>query len=871
MALPAGTRLGPYEIRAALGAGGMGEVYEATDARLDRTVAIKVLPDHVASDPELRQRFEREAKTLAALNHPHICHIHDIGSQDGIDFLVMEYLKGETLEQRLTRGALPVDQALRTAMEIADALDAAHRTGIVHRDLKPGNVMLTKAGTKLLDFGLAKRHPEAAVSVAAMTGTPTVSSPLTGMGRILGTFQYMAPEQLEGKEADARTDIFAFGAVVYEMVTGKKAFEGKSHASLIAAIISSEPRPIGDIQPLSPPALGRTLARCLAKDPDDRWQSARDLLEALRWAAEPVSPAVRETPQRQRHSLAWRLTVAGIASATALGGLGVLATDLLRSADPPSPMRLTIPISSEAFEPRISPDGRQLAYVSTGGRLFIRPLDSTTERPLTGVFATDAEWSPDGQSLAFSGQGRLARVNVQSEQVLVLCDLPPTTEPAGITWNDEGAIVFSAAGILYVVPAGGGTPTQVTTLNQARGDVAHLWPQFLPDNQRFIFLVQAREPENTGIYAGSLDSQDTTLVLRTEVRARLTSDYLLFVRQGALLAQPFDTRTMRLEGEPTQIANEVGTFVGYGAAWFSASDTGLLVYRPDHFLSARRELRWFDRNGTTLGSIGEPAPGFIVNLSPDETRVATTRYTNGNAGTWITDLNRSVASPLEADRTGEFDPQWSPDGTRIAFSSDRKGPMALFQRPVAGGTTELLYASDSAVFMSDWSSDGQYVLYHQGRTKFGALPMSGERTPMVVLDTPFGKDQAQFSPDTRWIAYNADNSGRFEVYVTSFPRGGEEMRVSRDGGVQPRWRADGRELFFLDLESRLMSVDVRDTSGRLEFGVPRLLFQAPVEATPEVELYDVTRDGRRFLMMVPLESSASQINVIVNWSSTLAR
>jgi eukaryotic-like serine/threonine-protein kinase len=468
----------------------------------------------------------------------------------------------------------------------------------------------------------------------------------------------------------------------------------------------------------------------------------------------------------------------------------------------------------------------------------------------------------------------LVRANVQEEQVQVLCALPSST-PEGITqgiaWSDDGIILFSAAGLLYRVVAGGGTPTPVTTLNQTRGDVAHLWPQFLPDNRRFIFLVQGRNPEDTGIYAGSLDSQDTRLVLRTDVMARFALGHLLFLREGALLAQRLDTGTMLLEGEPVSIANAVGSFAAYGAAFFSTSDTGLLVYSSDLYLSAPRELRWFDRNGTLLGSVGERAPGFTVNLSPDATRVATTRYSDGSANTWITDLKRNVALPLDTERTGEFDPQWAPDGTRIAFSSDRSGPMALFQRRLPGGPAEPLQSSDSSIFMSDWSSDGRYVLYHQAGVKLFGLPMFGDGKPIVVLDTPFTKDQAQFSPDTRWIAYNANNSGRFEVYVTSFPRGAEEIPVSTDGGVQPRWRADGGELFFLDPESRLMSVAVRNIGDRLEFGVPRFLFQTRIEATPEVELYDVTGDGQRFIMMVPIESSASQMNVIVNWPSALAR
>ena len=476
--------------------------------------------------------------------------------------------------------------------------------------------------------------------------------------------------------------------------------------------------------------------------------------------------------------------------------------------------------------------------------------------------------------MVVAGQGKLVRVNLPNGQTQILCDLPPaspTLWTLGLAWSDAGTVLFSAGERIYQVPATGGSPSPVTTFDRSRGDVAHLWPQFLPDGQHFIFVAQARNPADSGVYVASLNSPETNLVVHTDRMARFTTGRLLFLRGDALFAQRFDPETIRLYGSPVQLANQIGSFVAYAYAQFSVSNTGVLLYSPAFYLGSQRELRWFDRGGKLLGTVGDPAPGVIVNLSPDETRVATARYTDGRAGIWSTDLKRNIASPLDSQRAGEFDPQWAPDGSVIAFSSDRDGPMALFQKPLAGGSVERLRSSEASIFMSDWSKDGRYILYHQTQSKLLAMPMPPEGKPIVVLDTPFLKDQAKFSPDTHWIAYNANNSGRFEVYVTSFPQAKLEIPVSKDGGVQPRWRRDGRELFFLDPQSRLMSVDVRPLKDGLEFGPPRVLFQAPIDASPEVELYDVTGDGQRFIMMAPIESSTSRMNVIVNWPSALER
>ena len=767
MPLTPGTSLGPYQIDAPLGAGGMGEVYKATDTRLDRTVAIKVLPEHVANDPDLKQRFEREARTVAALNHPHICTLHDIGNQDGIDFLVMEYLDGETLAQRLEKGALPLDQALTIATEIADALDKAHRQGIVHRDLKPGNIMLTKTGAKLLDFGLAKLRKPGTVGATGFSAAATQTEPLTGQGMILGTLQYMAPEQVEGKDADARTDIFAFGAVVYEMVTGQKAFEGDSQASLITPIMSATPTPPSALQPVSPPSLDRVVTKCLAKDPDARWQTARDLRDELTWITDGGShvgvPAVVATPRKTRERL-WMATAAlATLVATALAALY-----LNRAPAEGVTTRLSVlPEPGGMLGLALSPDGTQLAFV-TGqlrGQLWVRPVDSLDARPLPGADnAAYPFWSPDGRTIGFFTLDELKTVDLTGGLPRTVCPVPTG---AGGTWNQDDVIVFGQlTGSLHQVAAAGGEPIPLTALD-VPGAASYLWPQFLSAGERVLFLAVAPEEQESGIYIGSLASGRTpTRVMQTATMARFTAPgYLLFGQDGALMAQSFELERLSVTGDPLRVAEELlpGS-VGTQRLRFSTSDQGGLAYVGGGG-SAQSQLRWVDRAGTELSTVGAPGDYYSPVLSPDENRIAVER----DGDIWLLELARGTDQRFTFAPEDDRWPIWSPDGERLVFASYRDGLLPdLYEKRTAGtSAAHLLLETDFAKFPSGWSADGAFVSYTELRDSFDLwlLPMSGDRQPTSYLRTPFQDTQGLPSPDGRWMAYTSDESGESRVYM----------------------------------------------------------------------------------------------------------
>jgi len=935
--LAAGHRLGPYEIAGPIGAGGMGEVYRARDTRLDRTVAIKVLPARLSDDPNVRARFEREARAISNLAHPHICVLHDVGHEGGVDYIVMEHLEGETLAKRLERGALAAAEMLRVASEIAGALDAAHRSGIVHRDLKPANVMLTRHGAKLLDFGLASaaRAAESAGAATAAGGgpldftqSPTVSRSLTAAGSIIGTFQYMAPEQLEGKDADARTDIFAFGATVYEMATGRRAFEGKSQASLIAAILKDTPRPIAELAPLAPAPLERIVMRCLAKDPDDRWQSARDIAHELRWIAESTAAtttatstaaATRPSPaasdpaadapsaaRASRRTLA--LAGAALVALTALvtaAALRSLAPGLASrggsradrgaalSATAAGPIRFEIPFPDSLEQEHgiaLSPDGRMLVFAATSKRsdevrssLWLRDLGSLTARELPGTIgAVQPFWSPDSRSIAFFAGGKLKRIDLSGGSPQTLC---AAADARGGTWNAAGVILFTPmqGGALFKVAATGGDPQAVTTLDSTRTEGSHRWPWFLPDGTHYIFLSRGGGPENDITYVGDLESNERVELFRGLSRTEYSpTGHLLAVRDHTLIAQAFDARRLKLSGDRVPIAEDVNHEGEDGPtryAGFTVSATGVIAYFPSR-AAAVMNLTWFDRFGTPIDTIEASARYDEPTLSPDGKTVALDRTEPGSEAPdiWTLDLERGAFSRFTTHPGTDACPAWSPDGQWIAYSSDRMGSHDLYRKPVGSNAEEeLLVSGKTPKWSDDWSSDGLYIIFEKfdETTLYDLylLPMAGERTPRPFLATQFMETHARVSPDVRWVAYTSNETGRPEVYVQSFPEPARKVQISVAGGDQAMWRRDGRELYFLASDRTLMAVDVTGGAA-FEAGAPRPLFAThgpAADITGSRNYYMPSPDGQRFLGVTESEvRSSAPITVIVDWPAAFA-
>jgi len=871
VALQSGTKLGPYQIVAPLGAGGMGEVYKATDTRLNRTVAIKVLPPHFADNAEMKQRFEREAQTIAALNHPHICTLHDVGSQGDTEFLVMEYLEGETLAARIQRGPLPFDEAIGIAIQIADALEKAHLQGVTHRDLKPGNVMLTSGGAKLLDFGLAKirQAAKASQSGAPLTGISSATAP----GMILGTMQYMAPEQLEGKEADARTDVFAFGLVLYEMLTGARAFQGKSQAHLIAAIISLQPDPLSKTQPATPPALDFLIERCLAKDPEQRLQTATDLVWKLRWIGEGHTESGALSTVSVTRA---RFTPAQLALASAtilLVVMSVIVFGVPRNAGGQQVTRflLDVPDMPVPDAVAISPDGRLVAYAASApgsSGVFVRPINRETGQKLAGTeSAGRLFWSPDSKWIAFFAGGRLKKVEASGGPAQNICETP---DLVGGTWNADGVIVFSSSKGLQRVLAAGGQPSPI----ELAGDVAQQRPRepyFLPDGKRFLFLAGANTGNDAAIYTASLGSPDVTRLVASRSNAVYADPgYLLFHREGTLYAQAFNASSLQLSGEAIRLADGL-PITETGAAPFASSRNHVLIYRNDPRRQAAtsgtpaslaatipdRPLRWVKRAGAGEDA-APPAAWEGVDLSPDGKRAAVHRHEGNGGDIWLFESGQSTPSKFTFDAAQDnASPVWSPDGTRIAFSSVRNGKRGLYVKLADNSRTEeLVLESEQPVMPMSWS--GNRLVYGSSDPKpagdIWTVDLAGDKKPVAILQTTADERNPQVSPDGKWIAYSSNDTGRSEIYVKPFPEGPGKIQVSVDGGGYPRWRRDGKELYFMSLVSlgSLMASDIRIAGASVQREVPRVLFQtffvSGTHAKGQSHAYAASADGERFLI-----------------------
>lgn len=852
----------------------MGEVYRARDTRLDRTVAIKTLPDHLHTTAPARERFEREAKAISSLNHPHICTLYDVGHQEGTDFLVMEYLEGQSLADRLKKGALPLEQVLQYAIEITAALDTAHKHSVIHRDLKPGNIVLTKTGAKLLDFGLAKLR--ATEPDAGLTAMATQTTPLTGEGTILGTLQYMAPEQLEGADADARTDLFALGAVIYEMATGRKAFEGKNQASLISAIMNAQPPPISSSHSVAPPLLDHIVRTCLSKDPDARWQSAHDVLVELKWIAEGGSQAAVPAPAVRRKGpelMAWALAIAAAAA------FAYLALIHFREKPPAAHVarfQIQTPpfLSSEASVPVIAPDGLRLVFPATDADgknlLWLRSLDSPAFQPIAGTEeGIDPFWSPDSRLIAFFAQGKLKKIDPSGGPTQILCDLPSTAQwssPGG-AWNKDGVILLGANNALMRLSAQGGEMKPVHELDKPR-EMALGWPRFLPDGNHFLY-DSFRPTGGGGIYLASLDSKETRLLIPTDSNVNYVfPGFLLYGRQYTLLAQPFDVDKLRVTGEPIPVASQMAVMRYGPGSQYSVSQNGVLVYRGVG--SADVQLAWYNRDGKRLASVGQPGAYGIITLSPDEKRVALERFdaqlrTND---LWTLELASGIFSRLTFNPADETDPVWSPDGRELVFSSTRKGATNLYRKVIGGGDEEILLDSAEQKYAKLWLKDGSILFINEQGKTFYNLPLAGNREQVVLTRSEFDRDNPRVSPDGHWIAYNSLESGRWEVYVAAFPSFQEKRQVSGNGGCQPLWRKDGKELFYRTLEGKQMVVEVTIAS-KLQTGVPKLLFQTPATVNPVQSEYAVTGDGKMFLFREPVGEAATPITVVLNWSAGL--
>jgi serine/threonine protein kinase/Tol biopolymer transport system component len=897
-----GARLGPYEIIAALGEGGMGVVYRARDTRLDRDVAIKVLSPALIANADTKARFEREARAISQLHHAHICVLHDVGAHGGADFLVMEYLEGESLSERIRRGPLPLPELLRIASEIADALAHAHRQGTVHRDLKPANIMLTKSGAKLLDFGLAKALATSTASAAMASGSaPLLSaavtlntpspqlSPLTTQGTIVGTVQYMSPEQIEGKEADARSDIFALGAVLYEMATAKRPFEGKSQLTVASAILEKDPDPPSKLHAAVPPELDRIIATCLAKNPEERFASAHDVKLELAWV-----PASRHAPLAAPGAARPRSRLLVAAAAVAALIVGSVAGNLLRRTPEQQVIHASISTNEKmvleatgdfAGPVVISPDGTRIAYVAHGQNspkaIWVRALDADSPQRLEGTDgAAFPFWSPDSRYLAFFANERLNKLPASGGPVITLANAP---QPRGGAWGADNSIIYEPdfQGPLFRVSAQGGPEKPITKLDATK-HTTHRWPAFLPDGKHFIYLATSHNGgsrEQNGIYFASVDGKTNTFLLPSDAGAQFASGYLLFHSQNALMAQAFDPAAGKLAGDPVVVSNRVRYDAGVWRAVFSASLNGMLVYQSGASALGTR-LQWRDRTGKLMGEVGNQNAYQDPRISPDGRRLAVAAGDPGS-DIWVYDLQRNTGTRFTFNSSRDYAaPAWSPDGTKLAYVASTAAQLGgpIYVRATNGSSDEqrLALETGATAMMPDWAPDGRTVYYLRATGPIGwsvyAVPSDGSAKPRLVLApaTPQSNIQVfRISPDGRWIAYQSSESGRAEIYVVPI-NGGGKWQVSNGGGNWIVWRHDGKEILFMSADLKLSAVSFDGSGPQPVIGAPQPLFT--LENSVLIgSLLDVTSDGKRFLINTVPPEAPSPIELVINWPADLKK
>ena len=872
MTITPGTRLGPYEIVSRIGAGGMGEVWRARDTRLDRSVAIKVLSADFAGHAELRARFDREARTISQLNHPNICTLYDVGHEEGTDYLVMELLEGDTLADRIEKGPLPLPDLLRYGAQIADALARAHRQSITHRDLKPANVMIAKSGAKLLDFGLAKTL--SAVQPLPTSSDATQQKPLTQEGMVLGTFQYMAPEQLAGDEADARTDIFALGALLYEMATGARAFTGKTRTSLVANIIAVNPRPISELQPLTPPSLERLIQRCLAKDPDDRWQSAADVSEELRWIAQssptslPIS--IRRAPRRRTIALTMGALLAGLA-------IGAFAVWMAREEYRSPVIRFAVPAAADSsivFDGvtvvAISPDGMRIVHLGESkgvARLYLRRLSEFTSRAIAGTEgARTFTFSPDGKSLAFTAGQRLKRVSLDGGVPVTLIE--QTYGAVGIDWHEDTIYYpYQFSGGIYGISASGGKPRLILKSDPDRQMRAVLWPQIIKGGEAILATAWNNASfDEAKIVVHSFETGKTGIVLENATCARYVSTgHILFGRGDSLFAVAFDLKTLRTSGPALPVINGITNGIKNGEYQYATSADGSLVYAPGSRIHNNRHLLWVEAKGEKL-VVPTPRPYAEPALSPDGRTIAVTLETS-TFDIWQLDLARDAVTRVSFG--GDDDAAiWTPDGQRIIWRSSRSGAYNLYWAAADGSTGERrLTNSPQNQFPNDVSADGTKLLITEDspstRGNIKIVSLAGVPKPELFLQTPFDEGGGQFSPDGKWILYRSDESGRPECYIRPYPGPGGKWQVSTGGAEAGDWTGDGRSIIFQQ-GARFFRVPL-ETSPRMRPGTPQLILDRPGYTPNGWEFHE-----DRFLRLKEEKvASAAQLSVVLNWFDEL--